>query len=44
MKKGEIWLVELLSADGHEQVGVRPAIILAETEINIAIFVSDIIS
>ena len=33
MKKGEIWLVELPSADGREQVGSRPAIIMAETEI-----------
>jgi len=33
MKKGEIWLVELPSADGREQVGSRPAIILAETEV-----------
>ncbi|MBS3176376.1 type II toxin-antitoxin system PemK/MazF family toxin [Candidatus Woesearchaeota archaeon] len=37
MKKGEIWLVELPSADGHEQIGTRPCIILAETEANIAI-------
>ena len=33
MKKGEIWLVELPSADGREQVGSRPAIIIAETEV-----------
>ncbi len=33
MKKGEIWLVELPSADGREQVGSRPAIIMAETEV-----------
>lgn len=39
MKKGEIWLVELPSTDGHEQVGIRPVIILAETEVNIAIIV-----
>ena len=39
MKKGEIWLVELPSANGHEQAGTRPAIILAETEANIAIVV-----
>ena len=31
MKKGEIWLIELPSADGREQVGNRPAIIMAET-------------
>ena len=39
MKKGEIWLVELPSADGHEQIGTRPCIILAETEANIAIVI-----
>ena len=37
MKKGEIWLVELPSNNGHEQAGTRPVIILAETKINIAI-------
>ena len=39
MKKGEIWLVELPSTDGHEQKGTRPVIILAETEANIAIII-----
>lgn len=39
MKKGEIWLVELPSADGHEQAGTRPTIILAETDANIAIVI-----
>ena len=39
MKKGEIWLVELPSANGHEQVGTRPSILLAETEANIAVIV-----
>lgn len=28
MKKGEIWLVELTEATGHEQKGMRPALIL----------------
>lgn len=37
MKKGEIWLVELPSTDGHEQAGLRPVIVLAETEANITI-------
>ncbi len=32
MKKGEIWIVELPLAIGHEQVGARPAIVLADTE------------
>ncbi len=31
MKKGDIFIVELLLASGHEQVGTRPAIILADT-------------
>lgn len=39
MKKGEIWLVEIPSSNGHEQEGLRPAIILGETEANIAIVV-----
>ena len=39
MKKGEIWLVELPSAIGHEQAGTRPALILAETETNIVIII-----
>lgn len=33
MKKGEIWLVELPSTNGHEQAGTRPVIILTETEV-----------
>ncbi len=37
MKKGEVWLVELPSVDGHEQAGTRPAIVLAEAEANIAL-------
>ena len=39
MQKGEIWLVELPSADGHEQAGTRPVAVLTETEANIAIVV-----
>ncbi len=39
MKKGEIWLVELPSANGHEQIGTRPAILLAEAEINIGVII-----
>ena len=31
--------MELPSADGHEQAGTRPTIILAETEANIAIII-----
>jgi len=39
MNKGEIWLVEIPSSDGHEQGGTRPAIILTEAQPNIAIVV-----
>jgi mRNA interferase MazF len=39
MKKGEIWLVELPSTDGSEQVGNRPAVIMAETEVNVNIII-----
>ena len=39
MKKGEIWLVELPSTDGHEQFGKRPVIILADTKTNISIII-----
>lgn len=39
MKKGDICLVEIPSLDGHEQSGVRPAIILADTSTNIAIII-----
>jgi|SRR3989344_26448 len=39
MKKGEIWIVEFASTDGHEQEGTRPVIVLADTESNISIVV-----
>jgi mRNA interferase MazF len=39
MKKGEIWLVELPSTDGHEQSGNRPVIVLSDTESNISIII-----
>jgi len=39
MNKGDIWFVEFPSSDGHEQVGTRPVIVLADTEANIAIVV-----
>lgn len=39
MKKGEIWLVELPSTNGHEQIGTRPAVVLSETEADIAIII-----
>ncbi len=39
MKKGEIWLVEILATTGHEQTGLRPAIVMAEMEANIVIII-----
>src|SRR3989338_4786689 len=39
MKKGEIWLGELPSADGHEQFGTHPALILKEIETSIAVII-----
>ena len=39
MKKSENWLVELPSTNGHEQVGNRPVIIIADTESNISIII-----
>ncbi len=31
MNKGEIWLVELPFTNGHEQTGMRPAVVLAKS-------------
>lgn len=39
MKKGELWSVELPSTNGHEQAGTRPAAVLADTEVGVAIVV-----
>ena len=39
MRKGEIWLVEIPTTNGHEQTGKRPVAILADTEPNIAIII-----
>lgn len=36
MNKGEIWIVKLPTSDGHEQYGTRPAIVLADTDDDIA--------
>ena len=37
MKKGEIWIVAIPSADGHEQYGTRPFVIIADTRSSITI-------
>jgi len=39
VNKGEIWLVEFPASATHEQAGGRPALILADTEANIAVVV-----
>lgn len=39
MNKGEIWLVEIPVINGHEQTGMRPALILTDTPANIAVVV-----
>ncbi len=39
MNKGEIWLVDLPPANGHEQSGTRPVILITETKANIAIII-----
>ena len=31
MKKGEVWIVTIPSIGGHEQHGIRPVILLADT-------------
>lgn len=39
MKKGEVWMVTLPSTDGHEQYGLRPAIVVADTKSSVIICV-----
>jgi mRNA interferase MazF len=39
MKRGEIWIVELPFANGKEQRGRRPCLVLAETKTDIVIVV-----
>lgn len=39
MKKGEVWIVEIPSVDGHEQRGLRPAIFVADTKTSVAIVI-----
>lgn len=33
-KKGEIWLVDLNPSRGHEQRGIRPAVVVSVDEFN----------
>ncbi|MBI2576537.1 type II toxin-antitoxin system PemK/MazF family toxin [Candidatus Woesearchaeota archaeon] len=39
MNKGEVWVVEIPPSNGHEQAGGRPAIIIADTNSNIAVVI-----
>ncbi|MEK6842806.1 MAG: type II toxin-antitoxin system PemK/MazF family toxin [Nanoarchaeota archaeon] len=39
MKKGEIWYAEIPKSNGYEQSGLRPVIILSETEANTVIII-----
>ncbi len=39
MKKGEIWIVDIPQLGGHEQEGLRPAIVLADTPTSVAIVI-----
>ncbi|MBI4182280.1 MAG: type II toxin-antitoxin system PemK/MazF family toxin [Candidatus Aenigmarchaeota archaeon] len=40
MEKGEIWVVGLPDAADHEQLGARPAVILADTSTSVCAVVS----
>jgi len=39
MKKGDVCLIEFISFKGHEQIGLRPAIILSEEVANLNLVV-----
>jgi len=39
MKKGEIWIVALPGSGGHEQGGLRPAIVIADTGATVAVVI-----
>ena len=39
MKIGEIWVVGLPTIDGHEQYGVRPAVIVGDPTLSVVIVV-----
>jgi mRNA interferase MazF len=39
MRKGEVWMVELPSLSGREQVGRRPAVILADINVPVVVIV-----
>lgn len=39
MRKGELWIVEIPALRGHEQSGLRPAIVIADTQTSIAVVI-----
>lgn len=39
MKKGEIWIIDIPGLGGHEQQGLRPAVILADTTTSIVMVI-----
>jgi mRNA interferase MazF len=39
LEKGGVWLVDLPDSDGHEQAGLRPAIVLADCETPLVVIV-----
>ena len=39
MGKGEIWIIDIPEGDGSEQYWIRPVIIIAELEANIAVII-----
>ena len=39
MKRGEVWVVEIPGANGHEQRGLRPAICIADTKTSVAVVI-----
>ena len=39
MRKGDLWNVEIPATNGHEQSGIRPAIVLSEGEAGVAMIV-----
>lgn len=39
MKKGDICLIEFISFKGHEQIGLRPAIVMSEETANLILVI-----
>ncbi|MBI2140514.1 type II toxin-antitoxin system PemK/MazF family toxin, partial [Candidatus Woesearchaeota archaeon] len=39
MKKGEVWLVEIPSSNGYEQLGNRPSAVIADTTSNVTVII-----